>query len=118
MNETMARARAAQKAVDELTAAPYRVSQAPAELVGVILALDEARAPEQSGGIWLAPEGRVRALTFQLITAQNQQRERYYAARDALTDALEYIRSRGHDTTGDEVLARCESVLEEARKLG
>jgi hypothetical protein len=82
-------------------------------------ALDEVGAPTVTAGVYhLAPAGRIRALHFQLITAQNLQRGRYVAARDALNDALEYLRSRGRDSTGQEVIDRCQKVIDEAAKLG
>lgn len=81
-------------------------------------ALDEVGAPKESGGQYLAPAGRVRALNFRLLSGQNVQRQRYLAARDALNDALEYLRSRGQDDIGQEVIRRCQKALDEAAALG
>lgn len=81
-------------------------------------ALDEAGAPTESGGFHLALDGRVRALSFRLVTAQNRERSRYQATRDALADALEYLRSRGQDEIGQEVIDRCQKVLDEAGRAG
>lgn len=87
-------------------------------LTDVSEALDECGAPTESGGFHLGLAGRVRALNFRLITSQNRQRERYYMARDALNDALEYLRSRGQDETGQEVIDRCQRVLDDAADIG
>lgn len=82
-------------------------------------ALDEVGAPKETGGGYpLAPAGRVRALNFRFITAQHRERARYVAARVALNDALEYLRSRGQDETGQEVIDRCQKVLDEAASAG
>lgn len=81
-------------------------------------ALDEVGAPTESGGFFLAPAGRVRGLWSQLVIAQNLQRSRYIETRDALNDALEYLRSRGQDETGQEVIKRCQVVLDKARDNG
>ncbi len=88
------------------------------DLDDVIEALDECGAGTESGGFPLGPAGRVRLLNFRLITAQNRERQRYYDTRAALNDALEYLRSRGQDDTGQEVIRRCQVVMDETRRLG
>jgi hypothetical protein len=54
------------------------------EIAAVVEALDQAHAPTESGGVRLAPAGRLRALRSQLVVEANRLRGRAEKAERAL----------------------------------
>lgn len=77
----------AYQAESRLSEAQALLEKAEAERDGVIEALDWAKAPTESAGVTLKPEGRVRALFSRERIDANQQRARALAAEEKVERA-------------------------------